>query len=270
MTDKEPERGLAGQIAIVTGAASGIGRAVCLALAADGAMVVAADVDNSGLENTLAELTGRFPIPRRLGFACDVRREDDVERLVQRTLEEFDGRIDALVTCAAILRPAGTLPKPLVDTTTAEWDAVLETNLRGMFLCNRAVLTGMIARRSGHIVNLSSTSGRQGRALDAAYCASKFGVVGLSEALAEEVRPYGIKVHVVLPDAVATPMWNQNGPIPAPADALPPSRIADFIVYLLRLPEDTILVNPVIAPFRTRRRAQKLATSELVKSATTS
>ena len=188
-----------------------------------------------------------------MGLELDVRREDAVGRAVDAATARF-GRIDILVTCAGILRAAGSAPKPLVQIDPAEWDAVIETNLRGVFLTNRAVLRGMIARRRGQIVNLSSTSGRVGRALDSAYCASKFGVIGLSEALAEEARPYGVRVHVVLPDAVDTPMWQQNGPIAAPPDALPPERVADLIVYLLTLPEDTVLVSPVIAPFRTRRR----------------
>jgi NAD(P)-dependent dehydrogenase (short-subunit alcohol dehydrogenase family) len=250
---------LSGQVAIVTGAGSGIGRATALALADEEVTLVLADADEQGVARTAADLAGHRPGQRVIGMRCDVRREEDVDRLVARTLDECGGRIDALIACAGILRPKGSQPKPLAEITPAEWDAVIDTNLRGMFLCNRAVLGPMIAQRGGHIVNLSSTSGRQGRALDAPYCASKFGVIGLSEALAEEVRPYGVRLHIVLPDAVATPMWDQNGPIAAPADALPPSRVADFIVYLLRLPEDTVLVSPVIAPFKTRKRISRPA-----------
>jgi NAD(P)-dependent dehydrogenase (short-subunit alcohol dehydrogenase family) len=137
---------------------------------------------------------------------------------------------------------------------TTEWDEVIDTNLKGTFLSNHAVLPTMIRQRRGQIVNISSTSGRQGRAYDSAYCASKFGVIGLSEALAQEVLQYNIRVQVILPDAVDTPLWHQNGPIPRPAGALPVARVADLIVYLLKLPGDCLLVNPVIAPFRTRRR----------------
>jgi NAD(P)-dependent dehydrogenase (short-subunit alcohol dehydrogenase family) len=254
MTDVGLAGPLAGQVAIVTGAGSGIGRAASLALADEGVTVVAADADEPSAHRTVAEIGARQPGGRALAVRCDVSREDDVEALVARTLDECGGRVDALIACAGILRPKGSQPKPLAEVTSAEWDAVIGTNLRGLFLCNRAVLGPMIAQRHGHIVNLSSTSGRQGRALDAPYCASKFGVIGLSEALAEEIRPYGVRLHIVLPDAVATPMWDQNGPIAAPADALPPARVAEFIVYLLRLPEDTLLVSPIIAPFKTRRR----------------
>jgi len=134
---------------------------------------------------------------------------------------------------------------------------VLGTNLRGMFLCNRAVVSSMIQKRRGDIVNLSSVSGREGRAHDAPYCASKFGVIGMSEALAEEVRSYGVRVQLVIPDAVKTPMWDQNGPVPCPPDALPPERVADLILYMVSLPADTILLGATIAPLRARRRGKR-------------
>jgi NAD(P)-dependent dehydrogenase (short-subunit alcohol dehydrogenase family) len=243
--------------AIVTGAASGIGRATCLALSARGADVVVVDLYGERVEETVTAL-GRSGADRApLGLALDVRRESDAEEMARRTIDAF-GRIDFLIACAGILRPKGSRPKALHELPSEEWDAIVDTNLKGTFLSNRAVLPSMIARRKGHIINISSTSGKQGRALDSAYCASKFGVIGLSESLAEEVRSHRIRVHVLLPDAVDTPLWQQNGPIPRPGDALPPSRVADLIVYLLALPEDTILSNLVIAPFRSRRRTAQL------------
>jgi NAD(P)-dependent dehydrogenase (short-subunit alcohol dehydrogenase family) len=185
-------------------------------------------------------------------MALDVRREEQMEEMARQTLSRF-GRIDILVAGAGILRLKGTSPKPLVELSLEEWDAVVDTNLRGTFLSNRAVLPAMMAQRKGQIVNISSTYGRQGRAYDSAYCASKFGIVGLSEALAEEVRQYHVKVHLVMPDAVDTPLWEQNGPIPRPPNALPAERVADLINFLLTLPDDTILLNTTIAGFRGRR-----------------
>jgi len=176
-----------------------------------------------------------------------------MEEMVRRTVAHF-GQIDILITSAGILRAKGRGPRLVAEMPTSEWDEVIETNLKGVFLSNHAVLSTMIKQRRGQIVNISSTSGRQGRAYDSAYCASKFGVIGLSEALAQELLQYNIRVHVILPDAVDTPLWHQNGPIPRPVGALPASRVADLIVYLLTLPGDCVLVNPVIAPFRTRRR----------------
>jgi short-subunit dehydrogenase len=112
----------------------------------------------------------------------------------------------------------------------------------------------MIRQRKGNIVNLSSVAGRQGRAHDAPYCASKFGVIGMSEALAEEVSRLGVRVQVVLPDAVRTPIWEQNGPIPCPEDALPPERVAELILTMVTLPWDSVMGSVTIAPFKTRRR----------------
>jgi 3-oxoacyl-[acyl-carrier protein] reductase len=188
-----------------------------------------------------------------IGLTLDVRREQDMEKMVRQTVTHF-GQVDILITSAGILRARGSGPRLVAEMPTAEWDEVIETNLKGVFLSNHAVLPTMIRQRRGQIMNISSTSGRQGRAYDSAYCASKFGVIGLSEALAQEVLQYNIRVQVILPDAVDTPLWHQNGPIHRPAGALPASRVADLIVYLLTLPGDCVLVNPVIAPFRTRRR----------------
>ena len=187
------------------------------------------------------------------GLALDVRSESDMEEMARQTIDRF-GRIDILVASAGILRAKGCNPKLMVDVLAEEWDEVLNTNLTGVFLSNRAVLPTMIKQRKGSIVNISSISGRVGRAYDSAYCASKFGVIGLSEALAEEVRQYNIRVQVILPAAVDTSMWDQNGPIPRPPDLLPADRVAELIVYLITLPDDTMLINPVIAPFQTRRR----------------
>lgn len=112
----------------------------------------------------------------------------------------------------------------------------------------------MIAQKQGDIINISSVSSRQGRAFDKAYCASKFGIIGLSESLAEEVSSFGVQVQTILPDAVDTPLWDQNGPtgIREPF-TLPPERVAEFILFLLTLPRDTFMLNPVIAPFKGRK-----------------
>jgi NAD(P)-dependent dehydrogenase (short-subunit alcohol dehydrogenase family) len=135
---------------------------------------------------------------------------------------------------------------------------VLETNLTGTFLSNRAVLPAMISQREGDIVNVSSTSGKQGRPFDGPYSASKFGIVGLSESLAEEVAAHGVRVQTILPDAVETPLWDQNGPAALkPVNVLPAERVAEFILYLIQLPRDTYLPNPVIAPMKTRRKKRK-------------
>jgi NAD(P)-dependent dehydrogenase (short-subunit alcohol dehydrogenase family) len=246
---------VAGRVALVTGGASGIGRATARTFAEEGARVVVADFNSENVAATLAELESIGP-GEHLGLTVDVRNEAEVEDMA-RAVEGRFGRIDVLVCCAAVLRGTGSIPRPLHTIEIEEWDQVLDTNLRGMFLCNRAVVPGMIRRRHGDIVNLSSVSGKQGRAHDAPYCASKFGVIGMSESLAEEVRSYGVRVQIVIPDAVRTPMWDQNGPVPCPPDALPPERVASLILSMVTLPADTILLGATIAPLRARKRAKK-------------
>jgi NAD(P)-dependent dehydrogenase (short-subunit alcohol dehydrogenase family) len=257
---------LKSRVAIVTGGASGIGLATCCELVKEGATVVLVDLDQSRVDKAVKALQANKSDLKdhgsaALGLALDVRCEQDMEQMSRTTLQSF-GRIDILIASAGILRSKGSSLKMLVQTPVSEWDEVVDTNLKGVFLSNRAVLQTMIEQRSGHIINISSTSGRQGRAFDSAYCASKFGVIGLSESVAQEVSRYGIKVSTILPDAVDTPLWEQNGPISRPDDILPPERIANLVVYMLTLPDDTLFVEPVIGPFRSRRRMKKGPTTE--------
>ncbi len=240
------------KVVIVTGGAGGIGFATACAVGELGGSVVVADLDATRVEAAAVEVAG-LGAAGTLGVAIDVRREEDHARLVQATLERF-GRIDALIVCAGILRKRGTAPKLAVDTSVDEWDDVMAINLRGVFLANRAVLPTLVAQRSGLIVNVSSVQGLQGRAYDSPYCASKFGVIGLTQAVADEVKSFGVKVQALMPGAVATPFWEQNLPAPMPGDAMPPERVADLIVFMLLQPEDSMLVGPVITPVGARRR----------------
>jgi NAD(P)-dependent dehydrogenase (short-subunit alcohol dehydrogenase family) len=247
---------LRGKVVVITGGAGGIGIVTARAVAGLGAAVVVADLDEARVAEAVTEVEqagAGAGSAGALGVAIDVRREEDHGRLVQATLARF-GRIDALICCAGILRKRGTPPKVLVDVGTDEWDDVIGINLKGVFLANRAVLPTMIAQRSGIVINVSSVQGLQGRAYDGPYCASKFGVIGLSQAVADEVRSYGVKVQALMPAAIATPMWEQNKPAPMPGDALPPERVADLIVFMLLQPEDTMIVGPVIAPLGARKR----------------
>jgi 3-oxoacyl-[acyl-carrier protein] reductase len=250
----EQQGTLSERVVIVTGGTGGIGRATCEAVAAEGASVVVADLDAAraeALAKELAEKSGRAQ--KHLGVGIDVRLPVDNERMARAALDRF-GRIDALVACAGVLRSPGQLPKPIIEVTPEEWDYVIDCNLKGVFLSNRAVLPTMIGQRAGTIVNVSSVQGLVGRAHDGPYCASKFGVIGLSQAVAEEVKRFGVKVIPIMPHAVDTPMWEQNGPVPKPGDALPPQRIADLILFILTQPEDSVLLGAIVAPLGARRR----------------
>lgn len=262
---------LKGKTVLITGGGSGIGRAAALLLAGDGVNLAVVDLREDSVASVISELERAGAGERAFGLALDIRSASDMEEMVSAVVSRF-GRIDALIHSAGILRARESGPKTLVQLTEREWDEVVETNLRGTFLCNRAVASEMIKQRTGCIINISSVSGLKGRAFDSAYCASKFGIVGMSEALAEELGQYGVKVQAVMPDAVATPLWDQNGPIKAPGESLMPERVAGFIRFILAQPDNAIFGGAVIAPFlsakarsRVNRDAPEEKTMEAVK-----
>jgi 3-oxoacyl-[acyl-carrier protein] reductase len=258
--DTSQPRRLEGQVAIVTGGTGGIGRAAAAALLDEGASVIIIGRTADRVERVVAELSaertgGRRPVVS--GWAFDVRSESDMETMARHALKQF-GQIDILITCAGLGRPSqtgGGIPSPVSQLPIADWDEMIDTNLKGVFLSNRAVLGPMLARRRGQIINISSARGAiTGQPYAAAYCASKFGLMGLTEAMAEEVRASNIRVQTLLPDAVATPLLDGTALAPGPSDALPASTVAAFIVTMLTLPGNTILINPLIAPFQARRK----------------
>ena len=239
---------ISGRAVIITGAAGGIGAATARALAAKGAALTLVDRSEEPLRALAAELG-----PETLVLPADVTSEADMAQMAALTLERR-GRIDALVAAAGILRTGGQ-PRPVADTSFEEWRRIIDVNLTGTFLANRAVLAAMLAQRQGDIVNISSVSGRQGRAFDGPYAASKFGIIGLSESLAEEVQRDGVRVQTVLPDAVDTGLWDQSGTAALkPRAMLQADHVAAFILYLLTLPRDAYLLNSVIAPVPLRGR----------------
>jgi 3-oxoacyl-[acyl-carrier protein] reductase len=242
---------LNGRAGVVTGASSGIGHATCLALAAAGANVVGVGRDVTRLmalaENVRSAAAGRAAPGEFLPFTLDVANEAHMAHMAQQAVGAFGG-LDFLVTAAGTLRGADGWPRLVGNMTLEEWREVIRTNLTGVFLSNRAVLPSMLRRGRGDIINISSTSGLKGLAFDAAYCASKFGVIGLSQALAEEVGEYGVRVHVLLPGAVDTPMWRDGDAIPHLGPALPVERVSDLICYLVQLPDDVEIAELVLTP----------------------
>jgi NAD(P)-dependent dehydrogenase (short-subunit alcohol dehydrogenase family) len=196
-----------------------------------------------------------------LGLALDVRHQEEMEEMTRQTLARF-GRVDVLVASAGVGRASSSrdrlMPPPVAQMSSGEWDEVVDTNLKGVFLSNRAVLPTMIRQRRGWIINVSSSpGGLYGSPYAAAYCASKFGVLGFSESLSEEVSRFGVKVQVLLPDATDTPMLEDGGDGTVFGKVIPPARVGDFIVHLLSLPQDTVLVNPLIAPLGNQSRLSR-------------
>jgi NAD(P)-dependent dehydrogenase (short-subunit alcohol dehydrogenase family) len=178
---------LAGKIAVVTGAARGLGRAVARLYAQENATVYAVDMLGDEVA-TLAGEPGDIR-PRRL----DVTDADDVAATMA-AVEAEAGRIDILVNNAGII-----FFKPVEEVSVADWDWLMAVNLRGPFLCTRAVAPGMKARRAGAIINVSSNAGVVGGLDESTYCASKFGLEGLSRSLSQEFTPFNVSVNTITP-----------------------------------------------------------------------
>lgn len=214
--------------AIVTGGGRGIGAAVARALTARGVAVTVFARTSAEIERVVAEKGAA------LGVAGDVSREEDVARLVA-THERTLGPVDVLVNDAGILR------RGLVeDLPPAAFREVLEVNLTGAFLCARAVVPGMKARRRGRIVNVTSISGTLGTAEGSAYNASKWGLVGLTKCLAEELRPHGVQCLSVSPGSVDTVML-RGTPF---APEMTPEDVARVVVFAaVDAPEATTGAN---------------------------
>ena len=246
--------GLQNKVAIVTGGSSGIGRAVCLALAAQGARIVIVSRSADRVTKVSKEIEQQTGQASTLGLALDVRYQQHMEQMATQTLEHW-GRIDLLVACAGLgggSEPNKIIPYPLAQTPVSEWDLILDTNLKGVFLSNRAVLPTMIAQRNGMIVNISSSpGGLHGQAFASSYCASNFGVVGLSEALRAEVSAYGVKIVVLFPDATDTPLLQNSTLALRRGPPMPPERVVNLITYLATEMDDSLLEHPVLIPYRT-------------------
>ncbi len=195
MTDAKP---LAGRVALVTGGNRGIGLAIARLLAEDGASVVVSGRDAARLDAAVKELESLGA--SALGVAADAAKREDADRLVEATRERF-GRIDVLVNNAGITRD-----QLLVRMKDDDWDQVLDTNLRGVFLMTRGVGKAMMRQKSGRIINIASTAGAMGNPGQVNYSAAKAGVIGLTKAAARELAHWNILVNAVAPGLIETDM----------------------------------------------------------------
>jgi 3-oxoacyl-[acyl-carrier protein] reductase len=193
---------LEGKIALVTGASRGIGREIALEFARQGANVV---VNYAGSEQKALEVVEEIKKLGREAFAfqCNVADAEQVQQMVKETIERF-GRLDILVNNAGITRD-----NLLMRMKEEDWDDVLNINLKGVFLCTKAVTRQMMKQRSGRIINISSIVGVSGNAGQANYVAAKAGVIGLTKTSAKELAPRGITVNAIAPGFITTDMTNQ-------------------------------------------------------------
>jgi meso-butanediol dehydrogenase/(S,S)-butanediol dehydrogenase/diacetyl reductase len=206
---------LDGKVAIVTGAGRGIGRAIALELAKEGANIVVVDTDRleskynqygtteiNGYKAAVKVAEEIRAIGRRaMAIESDVTKWDQVKAMVKKALDEF-GKIDILVNNAGVITVASVM-----DLTEEEWDFIMAVNAKGVFLCSKAVIPYMIKRKGGKIINVASIAGKRGYTTLAHYCASKFAVIGFTQALALELAQYNVTVNAICPGIVYTQMW---------------------------------------------------------------
>jgi NADP-dependent 3-hydroxy acid dehydrogenase YdfG len=231
---------LQGQVAIVTGAGRGIGHAVAAALAREGAAVVLAARTRQQLAQTAAAI--RESGGTALAIPTDVTQDAAVEAMVEQAIAEL-GRLDILVTAAGVASFG-----PVVGTKPADWDGMLAVNLRAVMVTCRAVLPMMIRQRRGTIINVASVAAQRAIPGAAAYTATKAAVVGFSRVLAEELRAEKVRVGVLVPGAVDTPLWDT---IPTPPDRsrmLRPEDVARAAVLMAALPPGASLEELTLLP----------------------
>jgi 3-oxoacyl-[acyl-carrier protein] reductase len=219
---------LKNKVALITGGGRGIGRAIALALSAEGCPVAITGRNESALLQVAAEIRRRGG--RAVTLALDLADEHNIAPIVDRTVAEL-GPIDFLVNNAAVLEPAGFL-----ETTLENWDQTMNINLRSAFLLSQRVLKQMIERRTGYIVNISSTVAHGVKAEVTAYGISKRAMIGLSEALYATGKPHGVRVSTIYPGVTDTPMLRERAgsSVGTPDQWMQPEDIAYCVLFLLK------------------------------------
>ncbi|WP_434684324.1 SDR family oxidoreductase [Pseudanabaena minima] len=239
MTDTVSAK-LTGKKAIVTGASSGIGKEVALRLLKAGAQV---SLVSRNPEHILSELPAGS---NAKSYAIDLGDISQVATKMQAIVAEMRG-VDILINNAGMAYIG-----ELIDMPLTEWQKLLDLNLTSVFQCLQAVLPTMRSQKSGTIINVASIAGKQGFPNWGAYCASKFALLGLTQAIAAEEQPYGIKVMSISPGSVDTPLWDTLGDKVPPsfnrAAMLRPATVADSIMTLINLPADAMINDLVLMP----------------------
>jgi NAD(P)-dependent dehydrogenase (short-subunit alcohol dehydrogenase family) len=226
---------LEGSSVLVTGGARGLGAAICRELARAGARLIVADLNQAGAQAVAESL----PVPGR-ALKLDVTSDAEVAAALDRA-----GRVDVLVNNAAV-----DYTLPIDELTMAQWDAVMNVNLRAPFLLAKHAARLMKAQGSGHIVNIASTAAKRAWPNASAYHASKWGLLGLSHALHAELRPHRIKVSAVVAGGMRTPFLLDRFPDIDPGVLQDPANVAATVRFLLTLPDETVIPEVMVIPMR--------------------
>ncbi len=231
---------LAGKVAVITGASRGIGKATAFAFAEAGAKLVLAARTPDDVENVAAAF--RQEGVAAIAVPTDVTQVDAVARLFQRTLETYQ-RVDILVNNAGSGRFG-----PVVDFAPEDWDSVLDSNLKSVFLCAKHALPSMFAQGSGQIINVLSIAARESFPASSAYCAAKAGALAFTKVLAKEGRQHNIRVTAVLPGSVHTSFWDEISVHPDFEQMLKPEHVAEAVVSVCRQPLGMVTDEIVVMP----------------------
>ena len=235
---------LQGKIALVTGAGRGIGKAVALSLAQSGCRVILAARTRAQLEEVHREIRDRGG--EALVVVADLTRDEDIQQLVESS--RSCGAVDILINNAGWGKRA-----PVVKGNIDDWDRTFRVNLRAPMILAKQLLPKMIAKGEGAVINIGSVSGKTGEANGAAYSASKFGLIGFTQSLYEEVREHGIKVAVILPGYVDTPLIPPNRQLDR-SKMIQADDIAQAVHYVLTSPATCCPVEITVRPQRTPYR----------------
>jgi NAD(P)-dependent dehydrogenase (short-subunit alcohol dehydrogenase family) len=238
-------KNLDGKVALVTGAGRGIGKAVALSLAQAGCRVILAARTRENLEAVQKEILSQGG--DALAVPADLTVDEDIQRLVEESQAKW-GAVDILINNAGWGKRA-----PVVSASLTDWDQTFRLNLRAPMVLAKALLPSMIVKREGAVINIGSVSGKTGEANGAAYSASKFGLIGFTQSLYEEVREHGIKVAVILPGFVDTPLIPPNRQLDR-SRMIQADDIAQTVLFVLTSPSTCcpveIMVRPQKTPFR--------------------
>lgn len=231
---------LDGKVAVITGASKGIGKALAFAFAGVGAKVVLAARTRETLEQVASEL--RESGAEALAVPTDVTNADAVKQLIQQTLDTYQ-HVDILVNNAGIGHFG-----PVVDFDPGDWDTVLNSNLKAVYLCAKYALPFMLEKGSGQIINVLSIAAKVAFEASGAYCAAKAGALSLTKVLASEVRQQNIRVTAVLPGSVHTPFWDNIPEHPDFEQMLTPEHVADTVISVCQQPLGMVTEEIVVMP----------------------
>lgn len=233
---------LRGKIALITGAARGLGAEICRVLAEAGVVAIAADIRLELAEQVAQKL--RQGGMEAIAVPLDITDEQQIETGIQKILDQYE-RIDILVNNAGI-----DVTLSVEELAIADWDRVMSVNLRAPFILARRILPGMKQQGGGHIINVASTAAKRAWANASVYHASKWGLLGFSHALHVEGRPYGVKVTAIIAGGMRTPFLLDRFPDIDPDILQDPKNVAETIRYVLLQPAETVIPEITVLPMR--------------------